>query len=65
MFACIPAVLTLYARNKMPETARYILHVKKDAAKVERDMKQFVGATAGSPTTIKKFEYTPMTSSSS
>ena len=58
MFAAVPTCLTLYARNRMPETARFTLHVKKDAAKVERDMKQFVGATSASTIKTKKFIFT-------
>ena len=45
---CIPALLTTYARSKMPETPRYTLRVKGDADKAARDASRVMsGAGAG------------------
>ncbi|KAK9804692.1 hypothetical protein WJX72_000158 [[Myrmecia] bisecta] len=35
---CVPAVLTIYLRNKLPETPRFTADVIKDTAKAEQDM---------------------------
>jgi PHS family inorganic phosphate transporter-like MFS transporter len=36
-FGCVPALLTTYLRSKMPESPRYTLQVKGNAAKAARD----------------------------
>jgi PHS family inorganic phosphate transporter-like MFS transporter len=59
IFGAIPTLATAYARNKLPETARFTLNVKGDVAQVESDMNTVVGATHNNTALrIKKFKWT-------
>ncbi|MHB1811305.1 MAG: MFS transporter [Thermoplasmataceae archaeon] len=45
-FGAIPAMLVIYSRRKMPETPRYSLNVKGDAATAQKNWKNYTGINA-------------------
>jgi len=45
-FGAIPAMLVIYSRRKMPETPRYSLNVKGDAATAQKNWKSYTGINA-------------------
>ena len=51
----VPAAMTLYFREKMPETPRYTLHKEGNAAQMIADMAAVTGDSAG-PTVSSKNE---------
>ncbi len=59
-FGAIPAVMVIYSRRKMPETPRYSLRVKGDAATAEKNWKNYTGIDADIPSgsTVVKESWT-------
>ena len=49
-FGAIPAMLVIYSRRKMPETPRYSLNVKGDAATAQKNWASYTGIKADAST---------------